>query len=225
MPQNKNWLCSQTQLHVNILNVKWLTQEWEILWLTQGCWFVSFNLTWLQLCFISPYNICQYLFWCLNLGFFCICNILKAALHFYSSIETTKYTGIFGPRWFWFGRRLCAFRSFIIPREVKWTTKDNVALSDCWAPTDWPLGLPSRGEKFSHFWYKCIIKEYYCNGIDIKAIENSIERPVSTHPSPFAISSASTPRVANTVRVFLVMSAWTFHISILRHKFTPILPN
>lgn len=116
---------------------------------------------------------------------FFLCNIQKAVLQMkyctlqlQESIETTRYTGILGPRWFWFGRCLCAFRSFIFSRKVKWTMKDNVALSDCWAPTDWPLVLPSQGEKYCHFWNKCIIKEYYCNGIDIKAIENGIERLV-----------------------------------------------
>ncbi len=61
---------------------------------------------------------------------FFYCNIQKAVLQMkycilqlQESIETMRYTCILVPRWFWFGRRVCDFRSFIISREVKLTVK------------------------------------------------------------------------------------------------------
>lgn len=76
-------------------------------------------------------------------------------------------TGILGPRWFWFGRRLCAFRSFIISREVKLTMKTMLHFQTAGHPQIDHWSCQVKDRRFSMWGINFIIKENDWNGIDI----------------------------------------------------------
>lgn len=111
---------------------------------------------------LKPWLQFYFLFFFLLLIFYYYSKGCSADEVLYSSTagvyRNNGLTGILGPRWFWFGRRLCAFRSFIISREVKLTMKTMLHFQTAGHPQIDHWSCQAKDRRFSTWGIHFIIK-------------------------------------------------------------------